>query len=63
MMTDDILVERIPIADGPDWGVPEKPGIGVEVDSTKLDQYHQLYMERGQFTPYDPELLGAELYP
>ena len=62
MMTDDIVVDTIPITNGPNWGVPEKPGIGVEIDLTKLAKYHQLYRERGQFVPYDPGLLGTELY-
>jgi len=63
MMIDDIVVDTIPITNGPDWGVPDKPGIGVEVDLTKLARYHELYRERGQFLPYDPNLLGTELYP
>ena len=43
MMTDDIVAEPVPIAKGPDWGVPERPGIGVEVVPEKLAQYHELY--------------------
>jgi L-Ala-D/L-Glu epimerase len=62
MMTDDIVAETIPISNGPDWGVPERPGIGVEIVADKLTKYHQLYRERGQFLPYDPALLGTELY-
>jgi L-Ala-D/L-Glu epimerase len=62
MMTDDIVVETIPISNGPDWGVPERPGIGVEIVPEKLAKYHELYRQRGQFVPYDPELLGTELY-
>jgi len=62
MMTDDIVVDTIPITNGPDWGVPDKPGIGVEVDLTKLAKYHALHRERGQFPPYDPTLLGTELF-
>ena len=31
-MADDILTERLPIADGPKWGRIEAPGLGVEVD-------------------------------
>jgi L-Ala-D/L-Glu epimerase len=62
MMTDDIVVETIPITNGPDWGVPDKPGIGVEIDLAKLAKYHELYRQRGQFQPYDPVLLGTELY-
>jgi hypothetical protein len=34
----------------------------VEIDLAKLAKYHQLYRERGQFLPYDPELLGTDLY-
>ena len=62
MMTDDIVVDTIPITNGPDWGVPDKPGIGVEIDQAKLAKYHELYREHGQFVPYDPKLLGTELY-
>jgi L-alanine-DL-glutamate epimerase-like enolase superfamily enzyme len=59
MMTDDIVVETIPIANGPDWGVPGGSGIGVELNQDKLGKYHQLYLERGQFTPYDPSTIGT----
>lgn len=59
MMTDDIVVEAIPITKGPDWGVPDKPGIGVDIDLTKLARYHELYRQRGQFLPYNPDLLGT----
>lgn len=62
LMTDDIVTEEIPIANGPDWGVPEGPGIGVDVDLEKLARYHEFYLERGQFQPYDPALIGKDLY-
>jgi L-alanine-DL-glutamate epimerase-like enolase superfamily enzyme len=61
MMQDDILTEPVPIAAGPDWGVPEGVGIGIEVDEDKLAKYHELYRARGQFLPYDPATLGAPL--
>lgn len=61
VMRDDILTEPVPIADGPDWGVPDGCGIGVDIDPEKLGKYHELYLEHGQFTPYDPVLIGAEL--
>jgi L-alanine-DL-glutamate epimerase-like enolase superfamily enzyme len=62
MMTDDIVTETIPITCRPDWGVPEGHGIGVEIDLDKLAKYHELYQRRGQFQPYDPVLIGTELY-
>jgi L-alanine-DL-glutamate epimerase-like enolase superfamily enzyme len=63
MMTDDIVTETIPITNGPDWGVPAGAGIGIDIDLDKLRKYHDLFRERGQFHPYDPKLLGTELYP
>ena len=62
MMTDDILTDTIPITHGPDWGVPGGCGIGVEVDEEKLQTYHELFLQRGQFTPYDPATLNTPLY-
>jgi L-alanine-DL-glutamate epimerase-like enolase superfamily enzyme len=62
MMRDDIVVDEIPITTGPDWGVPAGFGIGVEVDLEKLGHYRSLYLDRGQFQPYDPLLIGTDLY-
>ena len=47
MMEDDILTERIPIADGPSWGRIDGPGLGVEVDEDKLMRYHEAYKKHG----------------
>jgi glucarate dehydratase len=60
MMTDDILKEPLPIATGPDWGVPQGEGLCIAVDEDKVKRYHELYRERGQFVPYDPALLGKK---
>ena len=62
MMTDDILTELLPITNGPGWGVPTGSGIGVEIDLDKLGTYHDLFRRHGQFQPYDPTLIGSELY-
>ena len=51
-MADDILTERLPIADGPRWGRIEAPGLGVEVDEDKLMTYHEAYRREGEFPPY-----------
>jgi hypothetical protein len=61
-MTDDITTDVLPIVNGPDWGVPVGHGIGVEVDEDKLGKYHESYLSRGQFPPYDPCLIGTELF-
>jgi glucarate dehydratase len=51
MMEDDVLVGRLPIADGPIWGLVDKPGLGVEVDEDKLARYAEAYRRDGQFLP------------
>ncbi len=57
VIRDDILQERLPIIDKPDWGLLTKPGLGVEVDEAKLASYHALYLKEGQFLPYQLERL------
>jgi hypothetical protein len=51
-MEDDILVERLPIADGPAWGSIDRPGLGVEVDVAKLMRFDQSYRKLGDFPTY-----------
>ena len=57
MMCDDVLKHPLPIANGPEWGVPEGPGLGIEVDEEKVRRYHECYKSSGQFVPYDPALI------
>ncbi|HXP73596.1 MAG TPA: mandelate racemase/muconate lactonizing enzyme family protein [Stellaceae bacterium] len=52
MMEDDILVERVPIIDGPRWGRIDRPGLGVTIDEAKLARYHEAYRAHGEFPPY-----------
>lgn len=52
LMEDDILTERLPIADGPRWGRLDGPGLGVEVDEDKLRKYEQDYRKQGEFLTY-----------
>ncbi len=59
MMEDDILRGPVPTADGPDWGVPQGVGLGVEVDEEKVAHYHALYRAQGAFLPYRPEMFAA----
>jgi glucarate dehydratase len=56
LMEDDILTERIPIADGPNWGRIERPGLGVDVDEDKLAHAHQEYLRNGDFPTYAGKL-------
>ena len=60
MMEDDVLTAPLPIATGPDWGVPQGIGLGVEVDENKVRKYHQLYAERGQFLPYQATMFERQ---
>lgn len=60
MMRDDVLVAPLPIATGPGWGVPEGPGLGIEVDEAKVEQYHRHYLERGQYLPYVLDRMALE---
>jgi len=60
IMADDILAEPLPIRDGPRWGRPDKPGLGIDIDEQKLARYHSLYKERGQFLPYRNPAPGSQ---
>ena len=57
MMCDDILKTPLPIARGPEWGVPEGAGLGIEVDEEKVRKYHESYRREGQIPPYDLSLV------
>jgi glucarate dehydratase len=52
MMEDDILTERLPISDKPNWGRIDKPGLGVDVDEDKVARYHEAYRKLGDFPTY-----------
>jgi L-alanine-DL-glutamate epimerase-like enolase superfamily enzyme len=60
MMRDDVLTTTIPITTGPTWGIPEGPGLGVEVDEEKVAKYHANYLEHGQYLPYQLDRIGQE---
>jgi L-alanine-DL-glutamate epimerase-like enolase superfamily enzyme len=51
-MSDDILTEQLPIADGPRWGLIEKAGLGVQIDEDKLRRYDETYRKHGDFPTY-----------
>jgi glucarate dehydratase len=60
MMKDDILINRLPIADGPRWGRIEQPGIGVEVDEAKVRKYNAAYRRHGEFPTYAGKTTAAK---
>ena len=60
MMEHDILREPLPIASGPRWGVPEGPGLGVDVDEDAVAEAAERYRRDGQFLPWQPFQLAAE---
>jgi L-alanine-DL-glutamate epimerase-like enolase superfamily enzyme len=60
MMQDDVLEEPLPIVTGPEWGVPGGAGLGVRVDEAKVQKYHRLYRDRGQYLPYQPAMFKRE---
>lgn len=51
-MTGDVIINRLPIVDGPTWGVPTLPGLGVCIDEEALGRAHEAYARDGQFLPY-----------
>lgn len=52
IMADDILKETLPIASAPNWGISDQAGIGWEVDEEKVQKYHALFQEEGQYLTY-----------
>jgi len=53
IMADDVLTAPLPTVSCANWGVPEGPGISVEVDESKVRKYHEKFLSHGQFLPYD----------
>jgi L-alanine-DL-glutamate epimerase-like enolase superfamily enzyme len=51
-MVSDIVKGRLPIMDGPTWGVPIEPGLGVEIDDDALARAVEDYQRDGQFWPF-----------
>lgn len=51
VMEDDILKTPIPLNDGPNWGLIESSGLGIEIDEDKLMVYHENYLKVGQYLP------------
>lgn len=56
----DVLSTPVPIASGPRWDVPEKPGLSIEVDEGAVAEASERYRREGQYLPYQPEMLARE---
>ena len=62
MMADDVTREPVKIKDGR-IAVDESPELGVELDSDKLERYHQAYLKEGYNSAYDsPEESGSTTF-
>jgi len=51
-LSGDVIKARVPIADGPEWGPIDGPGLGVEVDEDKVRAYHENFLRNVDFTPF-----------
>ena len=63
LMEHDIVRERLPISDGPRWGVPGGFGLGIEVDEDALAHAAERFRVEGGFLPYDRGSIGRTLEP
>lgn len=52
-------IAQVPISSSPDWGVPQEPGLGIEVDEDMLAEAAARYASQGQYLPYQLEALRA----
>jgi len=46
------VTQRLPIADGPEWGQPTEPGLGVTIDHDALGAAVEAFERDGQFWPF-----------
>jgi L-Ala-D/L-Glu epimerase len=60
LMRHDVLREPLPIASGPRWGVPDGPGLGVEVDEDAVAEAAARYRTDGQYLPWQAETIAKE---
>ena len=49
------VTRRLPIADGPTWGLPLAPGLGVEIDEEALALAVESFERDGQFWPFQDD--------
>jgi L-alanine-DL-glutamate epimerase-like enolase superfamily enzyme len=60
MVLHDVIRDPLPIATGPSWGIPDAPGLGVEIDDEALAEGSARYRAEGQYLPYQLEQIGRQ---
>jgi len=55
LMTADVVAAPLPIASGPNWGVPDGTGLGVTVDADAVQEANDRFRVEGQFLPWSRE--------
>lgn len=55
MMTADVVTEALPISSGPDWGMIDGPGLGVQIDEEKVMTFHDDYDRHGEYARAVPQ--------
>jgi L-alanine-DL-glutamate epimerase-like enolase superfamily enzyme len=51
MVADDVVTEPVQVISG-HIAVSDRPGLGLELDQDKLEQYHESYRRQGYASPY-----------
>jgi L-alanine-DL-glutamate epimerase-like enolase superfamily enzyme len=54
LLADDVIAGGLPSFDEGGLALPGGPGIGVELDRERVEEYAGLYRSRGTFSPYEP---------
>jgi glucarate dehydratase len=62
-LSDDVVVDPLPIRTSPRWGPPAGPGLGLTIDDEKVARYRRLFDKYGQYLPYQAHDLAHEERP
>jgi L-alanine-DL-glutamate epimerase-like enolase superfamily enzyme len=50
----DVVAGGPPVFEGGSLGLPDAPGIGVELDRVRVEEFAERYRRDGDFSPYEP---------
>jgi L-alanine-DL-glutamate epimerase-like enolase superfamily enzyme len=59
LLGDDVIAGGLRAFEDGALAVPQGPGIGVELDRERVDEYAELFRTRGTFSPYEPHAREA----